>query len=379
MEGSCGMKAPDANRLVVQLFRSYYKRLREDDIYVNDLQKREFAFTYFTEGGMRRHIAFGSTSELVRYLAEAVPRHAYHSAAYYRDPAARTMDDKGWEGADLIFDIDVDHIDTPCKEQHDKWFCRACGSTGWGAPSRCPSCGSENLEKHTWVCNVCISVARDEILKLVDFLERDFGFTSHDLFITFSGHRGFHVRVENEEVRMVSQDGRREIVDHIKGLGLDIRQMVVKTAGGYRLRYGTPVSGWYGRIARWSILTTEEEKPVLSLEEWEKLLSECVAKEAVAIDERVTVDTKRLIRLPNSLHGKTGLRVAPLTVQDLENEDLLGKAKVFRDGEVAVEFENEPPKTVLDISSTASSRTLPLYAAVYMLLNGVSFSKFVLL
>ncbi|MEM3944215.1 MAG: hypothetical protein QXJ59_09030, partial [Thermofilaceae archaeon] len=65
--------------------------------------------------------------------------------------------------------------------------------------------------------------------------------------------------------------------------------------------------------------------------------------------------------------------------QDLENEDLLGKAKVFRDGEVAVEFENEPPKTVLDISSTASSRTLPLYAAVYMLLNGVSFSKFVLL
>ncbi|MEM2677419.1 MAG: hypothetical protein QXU62_02145, partial [Thermofilaceae archaeon] len=140
-----------------------------------------------------------------------------------------------------------------------------------------------------------------------------------------------------------------------------------------------PVSGWYGRIARWSILTTEEEKPVLSLEEWEKLLSECVAKEAVAIDERVTVDTKRLIRLPNSLHGKTGLRVAPLTVQDLENEDLLGKAKVFRDGEVAVEFENEPPKTVLDISSTASSRTLPLYAAVYMLLNGVSFSKFVLL
>lgn len=374
------MKASDATKLAVQLFQSYYKRLRGDDVYVNDLPKREFAFSHFTEEGMRRHIAFNNSLELLRYLAEATPRHAYHSAAYYRDPAAKTMDEKGWEGADLIFDIDVDHINTPCKEQHDRWFCRSCNSTGWGAPSRCPNCGSENLDRHAWVCNVCISVARDEILKLIDFLENDFGFSPHELFITFSGHRGFHVRVETQEVRLLSQDARREIVDYVKGLGLDIRFMVVKTTGGYRLRYGMTASGWYRRIARWALLTTGDENPILSIKEWEKLLNECVVKESVAIDERVTVDTKRLIRLPNSLHGKTGLRVTPLTVHELENnENLFEKSKVFINGEVAVKFGNEPPKTILDIPLTTFSRTLPLYAAVYMLLNGMSFSRFVLL
>jgi len=29
------------------------------------------------------------------------------------------MENKGWIGADLIFDIDADHIETRCKTEHD--------------------------------------------------------------------------------------------------------------------------------------------------------------------------------------------------------------------------------------------------------------------
>lgn len=370
------MVVPDPNKLAFRLFRNYYKGLEINDVRVSDFKRREFAFSYFGEDGVQRHVAFDSLSQLLEFLIDRVPRHAYHSTAYYRDPAAKMMDEKGWEGADLVFDVDVDHIHTPCKELHDTWSCRACGAKGWGAPPICPRCGSENLERHTWVCETCINVARDEILKLVDFLENDFGFSHDELFITFSGHRGFHVHVEAPEVRELDQDARREIVDFIKGIGLEIKQLLTKVKGGYRLRYPAHHWGWYGRLARWALLKTYSEDPILGLKEWEGILRECTAKEAVAIDEKVTIDTRRLIRLPNSLHGKTGLRVAPFSVYELESEKLLEKVKVFTNEEVVVELAMEPPRRVLDLELTPSTKKLPLYAALYMLLNGANFAKF---
>ena len=346
------------------------------DVRISDFKRREFAFSYFGEDGVQRHTAFDNPSQLLEFLADRVPRHAYYSTAYYRDPEARTMDEKGWEGADLVFDVDVDHIHTPCKELHDTWLCRACGAKGWGAPPVCPRCGSENLERHTWVCETCISVARDEILKLVDFLEDDFGLSQDELFITFSGHRGFHVHVEVPEVRQLDQDARREIVDFIKGIGLEAKQLLSKVKGGYRLRYQAYHGGWYGRLARWALLRTRSEDPVLSMEEWNSILQECIAKEAVAIDEKVTIDTKRLIRIPNSLHGKTGLRAAPLSVHELESDEVLEKVKVFTKGYAIVEFAAEPPRRILDLEVEPTTKRLPLYAALYMLLNGVNFTKF---
>jgi len=39
------------------------------------------------------------------------------------------------------------------------------------------------------------------------------------------------------------------------------------------------------------------------------------------IDERVTLDIKRLIRHPGSLHGKTGLKTVQISYSDLERFD----------------------------------------------------------
>lgn len=370
------MREVEPTRLALQLFGSYYKRLKPEDVNVSGFQKREFAFSHFGEEGMRRHMAFTDPRELLSYLAVRVPRHAYRSSAYYRDPAAKTMEEKGWEGADLVFDIDVDHVETPCKELHDRWTCKSCGASGWGAAHRCSSCGGETLERHTWVCDACISVARDEILKLTDFLENDLGFSSDEFTIIFSGHRGFHVHVESPTAKGLSQDGRREIVEYVRGLGVDVKHLVIKAGGGFKLRFGSGAPGWHGRVARWALIKTGVEDPILSLKEWEEILGECIGKEAVAIDEKVTIDTKRLVRLPNTLHGKTGLRAAPFTIRDLERENPLEGVKAFTEGEVVVDFKVDPPKRVLDMSLSPSTRTLPLYVALYMLLNGAEFSKF---
>ena len=52
------------------------------------------------------------------------------------------------------------------------------------------------------------------------------------------------------------------------------------------------------------------------------------------IDEPVTSDIKRLIRLPQSLHGKTGLRVVPM------DRDTLGAFEPLRDAVPSVFPEN---------------------------------------
>ena len=59
---------------------------------------------------MRRHIGFSDRGEMESYILNLIPQHTYYSTAYYEKPYAGTMADKGWSGADLIFDLDADHI-----------------------------------------------------------------------------------------------------------------------------------------------------------------------------------------------------------------------------------------------------------------------------
>ena len=57
-----------------------------------------------------RHRAFMDPSSLHTYLVQRFPHSCFHSTAYFDDPSQRTMSDKGWRGADLIFDLDGDHL-----------------------------------------------------------------------------------------------------------------------------------------------------------------------------------------------------------------------------------------------------------------------------
>jgi len=59
-------------------------------------------------------------------------------------------------------------------------------------------------------------------------------------------------------------------------------------------------------------------------------------KHACIIDEQVTVDTKRLIRTPYSLHGKTGLIAMPITIEELEGFAPLTDAITFRNEETKI-------------------------------------------
>jgi len=396
------------NKLIEKFFEKYYKNHADDIVSPIRIEKREFGFMFFSKHIMHRHISFKNSLELRDYVRRTIPAHAYYSSAYYVNPSAPTMDEKGWEGADLVFDIDVDHIETPCKEDHDLWKCLECGASGKGmSPSKCPKCGSEKIERDTWICELCIEAAKEEALKVCDVLLDELGFSSKDLYLVFSGHRGFHIHVEEEDVIGIDQDARREIVDYLLGIGLDLT-----TLGYFKRKIVLDIDlreeGWRGRVARglYDILLNCDEKLLrklglrsrdikyilsnreriiseiervpsnwlslssISAKSLERLVNHAVKLAACKVDERVTIDVKRLIRLPGTLHGKTGFKVLKLSYNELESFSI-NDAFVF-DMNVNVVVQSQRfPKRVANygFSKRKGIVEVPLPIGIYLIGN----------
>jgi DNA primase small subunit len=193
--------------------------------------QREFGYLTFKEKFMVRHRRFEQIANFRAVLADTVPSDVYHSCAYYENPHF-DMDKKGWIGSDIVFDIDADHIPTSCNKIHDEFRCVKCGFQGRGiTPEMCPCCEATKFETKIWACDLCIESARKEVAKLLDLLENDFGFSSNEMRVFFSGHRGYHLHIENETVRSLDAMARKEIVDYTIGLGIELFEKRQKEKG----------------------------------------------------------------------------------------------------------------------------------------------------
>jgi len=340
-------------------FREYYKT---SEIELPDrFGRREFAFVFFGSRGMVRHLSFDRKKILKNFLIEKVPAHVYYSTAYYQNPNAPTMQEKNWMGAELIFDLDSDHL---------------------------PDANKISYEKQ-------LELVKDEFYKLVnDFLLGDFGFDEKNIELFFSGGRGYHCHVKDPKILNLDSSERREIVDYITGRDLIdsllFREHITRTINvkgrnvpsEKTLIMPRPTEpGWSGRISRGLIEIIDEiiksENPIEKLEEYgvkkdtaEKLLADlseerlnrikegrldqsktirkfflnnalrrtAVSMSAGETDEPVTCDVKRLIRLPLSLHAKTGLKVFRITIDKLRDFNPLKDAIVFTDNPVKVDL-----------------------------------------
>jgi DNA primase small subunit len=201
-------------------FADYYKQHFASIWPPSSIEKREFGFLIFEKRMMLRHKGFRDVDALRASLNSIVPSDVYYSSAYYELPEEE-MKAKGWLGADLIFDIDADHIPTPCATVHDLWTCNSCSASGRGKhPLKCPTCGGKKFKKKTWPCEICLEAAKAEARKLIDVLIEDFGFSAETLTVAFSGHRGYHVQVESKKIRELDSLARKEIVDYVMGTGL---------------------------------------------------------------------------------------------------------------------------------------------------------------
>ena len=251
------------------------------------------------------------------------------------------MADKDWLGADLIFDLDGDHLP---------------GVTDKDFPGM-------------------IDVIQEQAWSLWnDFLEPDFGFKQEYLQVTFSGHRGFHLHYRDPKYFHLDSESRRELVSHIRGEGVEVSDLLNRSAM-------PNASGWAKRVAKGVTSVVDDLDRIYngdnkllntitaglqemmdregvkglrgksSIEKLSELMqsdnrrsrvlsgrlavlnnyavlfqnlikadSSVVLGNAGETDEVVTIDTRRQIRWPGSLHGKSGLRVTEFPLSRLDPE-----------------------------------------------------------
>ncbi|KYH37921.1 MAG: DNA primase small subunit, partial [Candidatus Bathyarchaeota archaeon B23] len=300
--------------------------------------------------------------------------------------------------------------ETPCKSEHDLWRCKGCGLEGSGeAPERCPRCGGVSFEEEKWICDRCLDAARHEAQKLLDILIGDFGFSpTEELEVNFTGHRGYHIHVSSPHITRLDQPARREIVDYILGTGLRAELHGFRSTTESTLSEG----GWRGRLLRalYDYLETVDldglmevglrrrtASKMLEMREGllgalregrlgrlltlirgknlERLVEAAVGREASAIDTVVTTDLHRLIRLPGTLHGRTGLIAQRVSVEGLDDYDPLVEAVAFKGGMLKVYVERAPRFRIGEAHYGpygGEEVELPGEAALYLLCKGAA-------
>jgi len=391
----------------------------------SSMTEREFGFLTFREKMMIRHKAFSDLKSFNDTLLSLTPSDVYYSTAYYERPDA-DMARKGWLGADIVFDVDADHLETSCKEKHDTWTCQNCKETGNGSkPLQCPKCGHEKLEEMVWLCDKCLFAAKEEMLKLRDFMVEDFGITPNDIHLFFSGHRGYHMHLITDRLRRLDDGQRKEIVDYVLGLGLDPAEQGlyqgpsdVYSSDKHTMIVGPQMTdpAWRGRLAKGilQVITTFDRKQLLDLgfskgavtqilEDRDKLerdwlkeipwsyyqdrwrVTEQTWKSAMEksldavrlrthIDTVVTTDIHRLIRMPGTLNGKTGLKATMLSLDELENFDPFDEPVVF-EGTQRVYVKAAPEIRIKDMRFgpfTNEQVEIPLAAAILLAAKGIA-------
>jgi DNA primase small subunit len=317
------MNARDRQALA-RMFASYYDTA---DFRIPGLEQREFGIGN-TRKIEARHLNFPNLQSFRGYLTINTPFFVSHSTSYYDFPGATPIQKKGRRGADLVFDLDV----------------HAEGK--YGAYAK-------------------LGQVKEDLQRLVkDFIINDFG--CRDVLVAFSGNRGYHVHVRDKEFLPLGGEERRELVDYVMGNGLNYRAFFPSGLPGEKGHAGRNIhekligprpdeGGYRGRFAR-AVVETISQKPagisrVFSKEKerefflggvregnWSKTslkpddlvsrfapIAATLPVGSVDTDAGVTQDLSKLIRVPNSIHGETGLIAKIIDIGEI------GRFEPFRD------------------------------------------------
>ncbi len=358
----------------------YYRNARL--LLPEDMDRREFAYQPLGKNTYVRHLSFKDPHEVSLFFSKNPPLHAYYSSAKYAFPEIPDMEQKRWLGSELIFDIDADHL-RACTVVEQLHICMSCGYNMRGFRiAKCPNCGSQEVVEAETLPSECISAAAREAEKLVRVLRKDLGIKKVRAF--FSGNRGFHVHTEcDENILMMNSDERREIVDYIKGVGLDLKLAVLlsdrRKSSLIIPRPGDP--GWRGRVGEELYRTLGlPENQVLTWGEAAskhgvKGLEEYVENARIEIDEKVTIDVHRLVRIPGSLNGKTGLPVVEVAEGELRSFEISASLSPLK-GRIEIMLLAPVKEAVIlgfPVSGDSGEKLeVPHSVAMFLMLRGVA-------
>lgn len=346
-------------------YRSYYFSRADSVEFPDEIQSREFGYIPFG-GSMVRHLSFRNQGEATAEILKQTPSSVYCSNARYSAPTL-PMEEKGWNGAELIFDIDATDIPTTCKRGHDFWYCESCHSSArLPRPPRCPKCGG-NTNELRGTCKTCLDASKDHAIRVVGFLVSDFGASANDIRIYFSGNRGYHLHVYDKRFDPLDQQARAEIADYLRGNSLPPSQTLASVLRRRPSGSGVARAGWMKRIT-----SHVEERRADYTGTLQKLVSEAILSNRALVDASVTTDIHRVFRLAGTLHGNTGM--CKKRVTSIDSFDPGTDAVVLSAEPVNVDVAFYPQFSIGGGSFgpfKSTVTTIPTYAAVSILTRGL--------
>ena len=268
---------------------------------IDNITSREFGFDHYGNGPNDRYKTFPDALRLKRFMRTKQPFAAYCSVAFYNKPNQR----KGWKKAELVFDVDAKDV-----------------------PIRTCDC------KEGEVCPKCLEQAKEIVQMIKDVLQDNLGLTNVNMI--YSG-RGYHVRVLDDSIMDASSQLRGQIVQYVVGakepdlsndLGFNNIQHFI-------IPYAYPLN--FTRWAKYTILhltpklqlenvnnkllkDTIKHRHFLENDQWglfraeigpiryKKLINAVARLNMEITDTKVSIDNKRILRLPSTLHSKVSMK-----------------------------------------------------------------------
>ena len=357
-----------------EFFKYYYENIGRL-VPPEPIRSREFGFFLEKGKGMFRHKCFNSLRDFHEFVLNEVPFDIYVSAANYEDPCNRDMSEKRLVNAELFFDIDAESVSVADSEE-SAWTCQKCNQYDLGFRDRCPVCGSPT-EPVRLVSEKQLKEALRETEKLINVLSKDFGIALEKIHVFFSGNRGYHVHINQEDFLSIMGEGRREIVDYLLVQGLDEKELFDFLNRNVGIESVNP-RGIKGRVYRRVLEmagSMEKHKGGRSRRETVfKMLGNAVEELKVRIDPVVTIDMHRLMRMPESINSNSGMVKKRVQHGDLTFFKPLEEAVAFGEEGVSLKVRVAPRfnlggKTFGPFKDEEVE--LPTYAAVYLVCKGL--------
>lgn len=288
----------------------YHEEWKEKDVpgfIVERIKEREFAFDHDGNGYNDRYKGFDDVNLFSDFLIKNFPYAVCTSVSYYSKPKNR----EDWKGAELVFDIDAkDLIVKTCE-------CKA-----------------------GYVCEKCLSEAKEIVLKIRDTLISDLGIKR--LFLVYSG-RGYHLRAVDKEI--LSLERRSEILEYVTG---SKRPNELFLFNSYPAVYRKMFTLTFAKMTEKDFpfnknitdtILSEKENIISKLNAYHvdfltirgigdktknDFLSLIEQINSSLVDGKVTVDVKRILRLPSTLHSKVSMKC--VEIKNIETFDPLKQA-----------------------------------------------------
>jgi DNA primase small subunit len=290
--------------------RIYYREeWSENDIpdFITDgLNKREFGFDHLGRGPNDRYKVFKGKESLRRFLRYRSPFAAYISVAFYLNPRKRG----DWIKSEYVFDVDAKDL-----------------------PIR--SCNCKD------VCETCLGEALEIVNNMIDTLKGDLGLKN--IHLIYSG-RGYHIRILDDEIMEGNSELRSEMLKYVAGSVVPTQHYSddMGLGGGTsynfehfsipiaypkvftnRIKYNIEhlsgseiIDGINPKLLKDIIKNREllEDnqwgifKSKIGPRRYKNMVNAMARVNLATIDAKVSIDLKRILRLPSSLHSKVSMK-----------------------------------------------------------------------